>query len=59
MNFATMNNESIIAKFAEEAKVDAKLAKRIVDKLSENELPVERMNSVIRRLKDFFVKNEY
>lgn len=54
-----MNLEELIAKFAEDAKVDAKLAKRIIDKLSENELPVEKMNSVIRRLKDYFVKNDY
>jgi len=54
-----MNLEAIIAKFAEDAKVDAKLAKRIIDKLAENELFVEKMNSIIRRLKDFFVKNEY
>lgn len=54
-----MNLAELIAKFAEEAKIDAKLAKRIIDKLAENELSVEKMNSVIRRLRDWFVKNEY
>lgn len=54
-----MNLAEMIAQFSEEAKVDAKIAKQIIDKLAENNLSVEKMNSVIRRLKDYFVKNEY
>jgi hypothetical protein len=54
-----MNLAEMIAQFSEDAKVDAKIAKQIIDKLAENNLSVEKMNSVIRRLKDYFVKNEY
>lgn len=54
-----MNLEELIAKFAEEAKVDAKLAKRIIDKLAENELLPEKLNGIIRRLRDYFLQNEY